>query len=335
MNNISLNARILDQDMRSWGIDSTKQSHREFIDKKQSELINIKNGIYVPYHPDMPVLLPEAIDDAVEQVITNEIQYRLMNHEDRGLLVCHDQLVKNYTDIPPWTPFNFDKFTRSYQIIPELREMGVTKEELDPLLRFSFVFENCREELLNQYVVRQSIKYSYLRALVYFHACHHAKCVTCGKQSVRYNALNEVVETRTWNRLVCIDCGSVYEVKTAADDESVKKKVNNDRSGVAGGAALDRYYALLSSLPRKAKVYLVVVPITFEEYQEFRDVYVVEIDYVTPTLKSLSFKQGHVTKKTYKIYSKIYPKIVTSRKWFDMPIDDKDYTDFVKQVLTT
>lgn len=136
--------------MCSWGIDSTKQSHREFIDQKQSELIKIKNGIYVPYHPDMPVLLPETIDDAVEQVITNEIQYRLMNHEDRGLLVCHDQLVKDYPDIPPWTPFNFDKFTRSYQIIPELREMGVTKEELDPLLRFNFVFENCRAELLNQ-----------------------------------------------------------------------------------------------------------------------------------------------------------------------------------------
>lgn len=327
---------ILGQELRRWGIDSkTNLSHKEFADSMQSYLREVLDGLSVPIAADMPVLLPYKKDEAIEQVFDEEIEYLIMKNEEKGLLVCHDQLLRSHINakISSWAPFALDRATKSYEIIPELQELGVKKEELDPLLRFNFVYENCRDTLWNHFIEGKSCTYTYLRALVYFHACHHAKCITCGKESIRYNVLNELVASRCWNRLTCVECESVYEIKTVKDSNAMRKKITNNRFGINGGSFLDIYYAIRSTLPSKAKMYIALVPIEFSEHEKFRDVVVAEIDFVTPQIKNRSFPQESLSKKRIKIYSTIHPQQGTSCKWFDIPIDDMDCINIAKKSL--
>jgi hypothetical protein len=68
-------------------------------------------------------------------------------------------------------------------------------------------------------------------------------------------------------------------------------------------------------------------------FDDTRDLFVAEIDFVTPQLKNHSFQQENLSNGRYKIYSHIHPKSGTSQIWFDIPVDDIFPAKMVKMPL--
>jgi hypothetical protein len=312
--------------LRMMGLDPTLSAeHGRVWDSFVQFVRDVQNGEYREIQENLLQKLKHDPLESMKEVFRLEFQ-TLVHQKENGIALTIDHLKERFPDVPNTPPCCYDKFTGTYTLNRRLSVLGICKNDVDPLTRFTFV----RGPSTPQLEVQEHDSVA-VRAIVAHYACMKAKCQQCKKGScIMYNGIDVTTQSpRKWTMLVCSNCGSAYTIK------SVKKKdmiSTLEDKGSMSGSSFCQYYAVKDNSPRGASQFIAILCLesTKRKGVSVWPVYVAKVDNILPRIKNESFDE----QKFNKIYSIVLLRKYSMNHWFDAPCFAYDPSAIAADILS-
>jgi hypothetical protein len=196
---LDLATRELIMSLRAWGVDPTQSPrHRKFENQVLSKLVTFFGPRPAATRSE-PRILPQNIEDAVEEVLKAEVQGKELNRCGFYIDIIGSMDYSN----PPYI-VRPDRFRPNKHFITLNKQFkGIPKSQLDPLERFSSRKCTKKEIFLEQWVYGDEamVLGHVFEAIVASFATHNMACYSCKRRkAIRWNG----GPTAPWTDMECI-----------------------------------------------------------------------------------------------------------------------------------
>ncbi len=215
--------------LAKWGITSTKETHVSFESSVKEVVANCFNATIVQnWEPfDTSVVLPVDTIESLKILLDHNLrQVTKGGRLDRTKFETKDMIKDRYDAFLPFPPFHFVR-GGSLVLSRPYKELRLSKEELDPLSRFTYNERPVKEYMLEQFNQAPNDEYPshFVRALALHEAVNggHA-CLSCGKLGcLRWNSALR----SDFCNIICDECNSFYSLCCVTGSEKVRKVFKN------------------------------------------------------------------------------------------------------------
>lgn len=323
--------RILAQ----WGITSTKETHASFESSVKEVAANCFNATIVQdWKPfDTSVVLPVDTIESLKILLDHNLGQVTKGDIDRTKFETKDMIKDRYDAFLPFPPFHFVR-GGSLVLSRPYKELRLSKEELDPLSRFTYIERPVKEYMLEQFNQAPNGEYPshFIRALALHEAVNGGHpCLSCGKAgSLRWNSALR----SDFCNIICDECNSFYSLCCIAGSEKVRKVFKN-KSHFRGSYA---HFQQLRSLMDKAshqesKMFLLFATRSADPaYPRGNKIplYAAQILGAQPNLNSDSFSPDRIRIKS----NVVFEPMLYGDAWFSVDVpEDVDVVGFSMEVF--
>jgi hypothetical protein len=325
---LDLATRELIMSLRAWGVDPTQSPrHRKFENQVLSKLVTFF-GPRPAAAPSEPRILPQKIEDAVEEVLKAEVEGKEVSRCGFYIDIIGSMDYSN----PPYF-VRPDRIRPGKHFVTLNRQFkGIPKSQLDPLERFSSRKCTKKEVFLEQWVYGDEamVLGHVFEAIVASFATHNMACYSCKRRrTIRWNG----GPTAPWTDMECISCESAYEIKSKRNMEMVEKGYERNLNGGSYGT----FHQLHQQKRKNGWKHFVVTVSRMPSYSRIPEkgpglhkcwaVQIAEIDRLVPRLKPTSF----LNDREMEFASEIVTKAPFS--WFNIPYQSVEHESIVMNVL--
>jgi hypothetical protein len=324
--------------LQEWGVTGSHEEHSNFRTMMHKEGLAMYTtrpaNEYVLVSSSFALLkldttFPTNNEEAIRFVFQNELQGGKSDIPFESLI--SDKLKM---EIPGEPFFRGYSKTNAVYYKRKPKYAGLSVEELDPLERFTFALLPEADRWFDRWFCRHedSVLGNVFEAILACHALQNESCFHCKyRKCLRWNGGPQAA----WQDLVCTNCNSTFEIKTKASLDKMEQEFTRNR--ISGGS-FRHYWRQRNALAKDQKMFLVVLPRSFSfgrSDAKFYPVFCMEIDFVLPKLSPTSFMKIKISKKQPSLQSSVNVKLLTKKKWFDLPrssIMPTAWKDIVKHV---